>query len=75
MNELLKFRLKKISIMFFPADFWIGVFFKKEWHNSTFYNKINADYFDLYIYICILPMLPIRLVFTEYGKDIRYERD
>ena len=48
-------RKLSISICFKPQDLWIGAFWKRE-------------HFDLFIWICLIPCVPIRLHFQRtYG--------
>lgn len=49
----------EITITFKPNDLWIGFY----WHFSK---SIESAYRKLDIYVCILPMLPIRFRF-EWG--------
>lgn len=44
-------KIKRVSIKFEPRDIWIGVYWNKP------YKNINI----LWIYICIVPMFPIKL--------------
>lgn len=44
--------LTKISVKFEPRDVWIGVY----WNLSK---SVESSYRQLWVYICIVPMLPI----------------
>lgn len=57
-------RLAERSIKFEPRDIWIGVF----WNLST-----TVMTGRLLVYICILPMLPIKLAFT-YLSERGYQK-
>lgn len=45
-------KLRLVRILFEPRDIWVGVYWKRE-HLLT------------WIYVCIIPMLPIRLTFER----------
>lgn len=51
--------MPEITVKFEPRDIWIGVY----WNLSK---SIESAYRKLDVYVCILPMLPIRLRF-EWG--------
>ena len=40
-----------------PGDLWVGIYWKLE--------PLAFHYFDLHVYICLLPMLPIHLEFSR----------
>lgn len=47
--------MPKISMYFEPRDIWIGVYWNKT-------ESLTALVDFLYVYICIIPCFPIRLV-------------
>jgi hypothetical protein len=50
--------MPKISVYFEPRDIWIGIY----WTRKTDTAKLMEEF---YVYICILPMIPIRLVWQR----------
>ena len=58
-NESGIVRRFSISLEFKLEDLWIGVFFKKE--KSPF-----DDWTGTYVWICLLPCLPIHLMLRKY---------
>lgn len=59
--------MPQVSIYFEPRDIWIGVYWTKQY---TFEQPIDGQAVEfLYVYICIVPMLPIRLKWRLGRRD------
>jgi hypothetical protein len=60
---MIRFRIKRVFISvelkFDYHDLWMGIYWK---------SKISGRFFN--IYICILPMLPIRIGFLTFNRDL-----
>jgi len=55
--------MPKVRIFFEPRDLWVGVYWTKR--AAYGHNQAETD-----VYICLLPMLPIRVRF-EHKTDPR----
>lgn len=56
-----------IRLMFEPRDIWIGLYWKKEKAPKIIKSKFMKQPKDkLYLWICIIPMLPIRIIFGRF---------
>lgn len=54
----------QLTVKFEPRDLWVGIYW--DWSPRHEPDDIY-DYSELKIYVCIVPMLPIRLTLTWGG--------
>lgn len=47
-----------LAILFEPQDLWVGVYWKSTWEGGTRF---------LILWICFVPMPPLRLAFRTYN--------
>jgi len=60
----MRIRISKVKIAFEPRDIWIGIYWN---YIEPDFAVIDLD--NLYIYICIIPMLPICIAaYTGEGE-------
>lgn len=53
------FRVTRIELKFEPRDLWIGVYWNRHWY-------------ALEVYICIVPLLPLKVVFPGLRRNRAY---
>lgn len=51
-------RVSEIRIVFEPRDLWVGVYWDRQW-------------FALVVYICLIPMLPLKIVLPGLRRNRR----
>lgn len=53
-----KYRLESKRLYFEKCDIWFGIYWNK---------RVERDMHFLDVYICLIPMLPIKLTFLRYN--------
>lgn len=65
-------RKKDIWFYFEPRDIWVGVHIKRPEYCGGYSNEGRTDQGTLFnheVFICFLPMLEVRIQWTEVKKD------
>ena len=59
-NDFVLFLSRNLTILigFDPRDIWIGLFWNRP-----------EPFYDLFIYICIVPMFPIKIEYVFEGQE------
>lgn len=59
----------KVRLLFEPRDLWVGVYWDREDIGSA--NGLFGC--DWRVYICVVPMLPIRISWSERSENVKGE--
>ena len=59
-------KLKSIQIKFEKKDFWIGIYWNYGYYAENIETK-KTQFIE--IYICLIPLFPIKLFFEDYDRQ------